>query len=37
MTGRPSLHPDLKELLELFQSQRVEFMVVGAHALANLK
>jgi predicted nucleotidyltransferase len=34
MTGRLSLHPDLKELLELFQSQGVEFMVVGAHALA---
>lgn len=28
------LHPDFKELLELFNAGRVEYLVVGAHALA---
>ena len=27
-------HPDYKELLELFNEKRVEYVIVGAHALA---
>ncbi|WP_319559466.1 nucleotidyltransferase [Marispirochaeta sp.] len=27
-------HPDYKELLELFNKRRVEYVIVGAHALA---
>jgi len=34
MLGPPPLNDDLKELIRLFQSHRVEFIVVGAHALA---
>ena len=28
------IYPDFKELLELFNAQRVEYVIVGAHALA---
>ena len=28
------IYPDFKELLELFNSQKVEYLVVGGHALA---
>jgi hypothetical protein len=34
MPGLNPLNDDLKELIGLFQSHRVEFLVVGAHALA---
>src|ERR1017187_2491443 len=34
MTGPTPLSDDLKELIELFQSHHVEFLIVGAHALA---
>jgi predicted nucleotidyltransferase len=34
MPGPPPLSNDLKELIGLFQSHGVEFLVVGAHALA---
>lgn len=34
MPGQPPLSDDLKELIRLFQSHGVEFLVVGAHALA---
>ena len=34
MPGRPQINEDLKELIRLFQSHGVEFLVVGAHALA---
>ena len=34
MPGLTPLSDDLKELIGLFQSHRVEFLVVGAHALA---
>lgn len=34
MPGPIPLTDDLKELIELFQSHHVEFIVVGAHALA---
>ena len=34
MTGPPKISDDLSELIGLFQSHHVEFMVVGAHALA---
>src|SRR5437764_7685219 len=34
MPGLTPLSDDLKELIGLFQSQGVEFLVVGAHALA---
>lgn len=28
------IYPDFKELLELFNAQKVEYLIVGAHALA---
>ena len=34
MPGQIPLNDDLKELIKLFQSHEVEFLVVGAHALA---
>ena len=34
MAGPTPLSDDLKELIGLFQSHRVEFLIVGAHALA---
>jgi len=34
MPGQTHLNDDLKELIELFQSHHVDFLVVGAHALA---
>lgn len=34
MLGPTPLSDDLRELIELFRSHGVEFMVVGAHALA---
>ena len=34
MTGLPNISGDLSELIGLFQSHHVEFMVVGAHALS---
>ncbi len=35
MPGPPPLSDDLKELFGLFRSHGVEFLVVGAHALAH--
>lgn len=34
MPGHPPINDDLKELIGSFQSHGVEFLVVGAHALA---
>lgn len=34
MPGQSPLNDDLKELIRLFQSHHVEFLVAGAHALA---
>ena len=34
MPGPGPLTDDLRELIELLQSHQVEFLVVGAHALA---